>query len=108
MVRWPARPRAVVVDAQAVFVLPRTWAPPNKRPLGVSAGGLDLQLQQEVIPATLHRWFKSNFGIWFAELEITYVSSNGALEMTLRQWVHQHAIRLPSSPHSPATARIRH
>ncbi|GAB4590134.1 hypothetical protein [Nocardia sp. IFM 10818] len=108
-VRWLARPRAVIVDPSAVFLLPRRWPPPNQRALGVSAGGIDLRLDVPAIPATLHRWVRTNLGLWLGECEINYRSRNGKVEVPLRQWIHQHAILLPSPPASAddATTRTR-
>ncbi|MFC9999641.1 hypothetical protein [Nocardia sp. NPDC127526] len=95
MMRWLPCPRPVQVDPRAVLVLPRDWPPPNRRALGVLAGGVDLGLDKEWIPATLHRWLRVRLGFWLGELEIELVSPNNQLRVPIRQWVHQHAIREP-------------
>ncbi len=93
--RWLATPMPVEVDPCAVIVLPRQWPRPNQRALGVLAGGLDLRLDQPWLFATLHRWLRTRLSFWIAEVEILYTSHNGTIEVPLRQWVSEDAVRLP-------------
>lgn len=96
MMRWLAVPRLVEVDPCAVIVLPKRWPTAKERSVGVSAGGLDLRLDQPWLPATLYRWLRVRLGFWIAEIEVIYASSNGTIAVPLRQWVSQEAIRLPN------------
>lgn len=64
MMRWLPRPRQVLVDPRAIVVLPRDWPPPDRRPLAVMGGGVDLRLADQLIPATLHRWIRTQLGFW--------------------------------------------
>lgn len=97
MMRWLAVPRLVEVDPCAVVVLPKRWPAPNERALGVSAGGIDLRLDQPWLPGVLYRWLRVRLGFWLGEIEVRYFSHNGSIEVPLRQWVNAEAIRLPTA-----------
>ncbi|MBF6422590.1 hypothetical protein IU436_28375 [Nocardia farcinica] len=92
MMRWLPRPRQV---PRAIVVLPRDWPPPDRRPLAVMGGGVDLRLADQWIAATLHRWIRTQLGFWLGEVAFEWTSRNRQLCIPTRQWVHQHAIRLP-------------
>lgn len=97
MLRWLPAPQPVLVNPQAVLVLPRRWPRASERPLGVMAGAIDLRLDQQWIPATLYRWLRVHLNFWICEIEIVYTSRNGARTVPIRQWVTEEAVRLPDN-----------
>ncbi|WP_280470716.1 hypothetical protein [Nocardia farcinica] len=52
-------------------------------------------MADQLIPATLHRWIRTQLGFWLGEVAFEWTSRNRQLCIPTRQWVHQHAIRLP-------------
>lgn len=65
MLRWLPVPQPVLVNPQAVLVLPRRWPRASERPLGVvMAGAIDLRLDQQWIPALLYRWLRVHLNFW--------------------------------------------
>ncbi len=79
MMRWLPVPRPVLVNPQAVLVLPRRWPRASERPLGVMAGAIDLRLDQQWIPATLYRWLRVHLNFWICEIEVSYSSKEAEL-----------------------------
>lgn len=100
MLRWLPVPQPVLVNPQAVLVLPRRWPRASERPLGVMAGAIDLRLDQQWIPAMLYRWLRVHLNFWICEIEIARLHRfrDNARTVPIRQWVHERAICLPPGP----------
>lgn len=106
MLQWKTRPVPVLVDPRAVVVLPKDWLPPDRRPLGISAGGVDLRLADQLVPGLLFRWVRTQLGFWLGEVSLEWRSPNGLLVLPVTQWINEHAIR-PDEQRLQATRRPR-